>query len=428
MENTPLFSPRADSLSVTEARYYQDLLYRTVKIGTELEFALPKGVLREEFQHKIEALLEPSRDMKQLGRLGVFNVIKEHCGIEILITGRHPHWSTLVDQYRRIIVPLLRHKIRMRPTCGFHFHLLQVETAEHIPEIILANFWNMSRLFAPALKFLTSGGKTRDALCRRRQHNAHQEFIRLCPTRMTMPEIRGSLKKSLDVPEHQNFFNLEHMEFHEDGSISNLHIELRFPDGDLCPLSITAKTFLFLTMLLKAVEISKFGLLDVESHPDWKRNGELLDMISNNNGKLASSDTSAVSDEILDEFRSSSRSLLQFLKSIFLTMNTPGEVILQDLAENPVSLRRIKERSWTEINTELASLIPASRDFDNRDYDLMKIIELGLITAVQDEEAWYNKVAESMQLSVVKVRQLLRFHTDRIPVWNSEIGAVVFSR
>ncbi|MCI5166090.1 MAG: hypothetical protein D3903_08325, partial [Candidatus Electrothrix sp. GM3_4] len=145
----PAFLPRPDSLTLLDARYFQDLLYRAVKIGTELEFALPKGVLREKFQPRIEEALQPSGDMNQLGGLGVYDVIKEHCGIEILVIGRHPHWDALLNQYNRIILPLLAEKIRMRATCGLHFHILGTGLAEEIPEIILANFWNIARLFAP---------------------------------------------------------------------------------------------------------------------------------------------------------------------------------------------------------------------------------------------------------------------------------------
>ncbi|MCW5214616.1 hypothetical protein VU13_04845, partial [Desulfobulbus sp. US5] len=278
----PDFLRRPDSLTLPDARYFQDLLYRAVKIGTELEFALPKGVLRQEFQPRIVEALQPSGDMNQLGELGVYDVIREHCGIEILVIGRHPHWDALLNQYNRIILPLLAEKIRMRPTCGLHFHILGTGLAEEIPEIILANLWNIARLFAPGLKFITSAGENRQALCRRRQNNAHQEFMRLSPEKKSMAEIQAVLKKSIIVPEHQNFFNIEHVCFNASGNISNFHLEFRFPDGDLCPVSITAKTFLFMTMMLKAVEISKFGLLKVDSG-SLETNNRLMDMISNNN-------------------------------------------------------------------------------------------------------------------------------------------------
>lgn len=424
----PAFLTRPDSLTLADARYFQDLLYRAVKIGTELEFALPKGVLRQDFQARIEEALHPSGDMNRLGELGVYDVIKEHCGVEILVIGRHPHWDALLHQYQRIILPLLVEKIRMRPTCGLHFHILGTGLAEEIPEIILANLWNMARLFAPGLKFLTSGGENRRALCRRRQHNAHQEFMRLSPEQQSMADIQQVLKKSLDVPEHQNFFNIEHVRFNESGSISDFHLEFRFPDGDLCPVSITAKTFLFLTMMLKAVEISKFGLLKLDSGPLMEKNIKLMDMISNNDGKLATSDTAAINDSVLEQYRNNARGLLFFLKSIFLLLDNPGEPVLQQLAGEPISLRRAQGKSWEEIEGELLSHINPRPPLDSSDYELIKIIELGLLTGIGSKNCWLDAAAEFLRLPKKEIRQRLQNYTDRSPVWQEELGSMVFLR
>ena len=424
----PAFLGRPDNLTLPKARYFQDLLYRAVKIGTELEFALPKGVLRQDFQPRIEETLQPSRDMNRLGELGVYDVIREHCGIEILVIGRHPHWEALLDQYHRIILPLLAEKIRMRPTCGLHFHILGTGLAEEIPEIILANFWNMIRLFAPGLKFITSAGKNRQALCRRRQHNAHQELMRLSPEKQSMAEIQTALKKSLDGPAHQNFFNIEHVCFSESGNISNLHLEFRFPDGDLSPVSITAKTFLFLTMMLKAVEISKFGLLQVDNLSLLKTNKLLMDMISNNEGKLATSDTSAIDDTTLKKYQNNAQELLSFLKSIFLLLDNPCEPVLQQLALKPISLQRNQGKSWEEINNELLSHINPQPALDKVDYEIIKIIELGLLTGIGNQESWFDAAARFLHLSVKEITTRLQRYSNRSPVWQHELGSMVFLR
>lgn len=424
----PAFLSRPDSLTLPDARYFQDLLYRAVKIGTELEFALPKGVLREEFQPRIEEALQPSGDMNQLGELGVYDVIREHCGIEILVIGRHPHWDALLNQYNRIILPLLAEKIRMRPTCGLHFHILGTGLAEEVPEIILANLWNMARLFAPGLKFITSAGKNRQALCRRRQHNAHQEFMRLSPEKQSMSEIQDVLKKSMDVPEHQNFFNIEHIRFSESGNIANFHLEFRFPDGDLCPVSITAKTFLFMTMMLKAVEISKFGLLKVDSGPLMKTNNKLIDMISNNNGKLATSDTAAVDDTALEKYRNNAQGLLFFLKSIFLLLDNPGETVLRQLASEPISLRRSQGKSWEEIEDDLLSHIHPQPALDSSDYELIKIIELGLLPSIGNKNCWLEAAAQFLHLPKKEISKRLQSYKNRSPVWQEELGSIVFLR
>ena len=39
-----IFFERSDCLSHEESLYWKDLLYRVIKVGTELEYALPQGV------------------------------------------------------------------------------------------------------------------------------------------------------------------------------------------------------------------------------------------------------------------------------------------------------------------------------------------------------------------------------------------------
>ncbi len=426
-EEQPIFSCRPDSLSFAQATYYQDLLYRTLKIGTELEFALPQRVRREDLEKELTAELKPSQDMNNLGRLGVFDISKEHCGIEIRVIGRHPHWDAQVHQYRQIMAPLWRNKVRMRPTCGLHFHLLGVGLSEPVPEIILANLWNIMRRYGPGLKFLTSGGESTAALCRRRQHNAHQEFMRRGPESLTVAEIQQHLKKSFDVPEHQNFFNLEHLRFNDKGEISTFHVEFRFPDGDLSPLSITAKVFLFLVMMLKAVEISKFGLLHVGKTSQWQRKKELLDLISNNDGKLATSDTAACLP-YLDEYRQNASSLLRFLKSIFILLDNPAELILQSLAESPISLRRHRGLDWQQIDQELQGLVGSEEKMDEGDYKLCKIIEMGLVEQKEDFQSWLVSAAYLCNCPPEEVSKRLEKYERRNPIWSQKLGCMVFFR
>jgi hypothetical protein len=83
------------------------------------------------------------------------------------------------------------------------------------------------------------------------------EMVRHSPGLLTMRQIQELLRQSRVVPEHQNFLNLEHLRFTESGHIHPFHLEFRFPDADLSPTSVTAKTFLFLAILLKAVDLTR---------------------------------------------------------------------------------------------------------------------------------------------------------------------------
>lgn len=426
-EEGAVFSSRQDTLSFAEATYYQDLLYRTVKIGTEIEFALPKGAQRGDLEPALRRILEPSQSMDDLGRLGVYDISKEHCGIEIRVIGRHPHWGALLSQYQQIIEPLLQHNVRIRPTCGLHFHLIGIGLSEPIPELIMANLWNIMRRYAPGIKFLTSGGESQTALCRRRQHNAHQEFVKQSPELTSMQDIQLVLRESFDVPEHQNFFNLEHLLFTPKGELQNFHVEFRFPDGDLSAHSITAKTFLFLVMMLKAVEISKFGLLHVGSTKQFERKVELLDLISNNNGKLATSDTSEAWS-FLQEYQENSQSLLRFLKSTFILLDNPAEMILQSLSKRPVSLRRCEGLCWQEIDTELERFSQPEVAMDRLDYRIVKVVELGLVSQVDMEQEWLVRTAEFVNCQVDELKKRLVKYRQRKPVWSEELGRIVFFR
>ncbi len=201
----PIVLGRKDLLSLSDVSYWKDLFYRLIKVGTEIEVAPPKGSTREEFEQKVIAVVEPSGTYDNLGSIGVLDVAPEHCGLEIRVIGRQPHFKALQQQYLTITSRLLELGSRARSTCGLHFHLLTPTLAEPVPEIILANLWNLVRRYSPELRFITSSGETRKGLCRRRNHTSHTEMVRYSPIHMTMQEIQNELHLSKQVPEHQNF-------------------------------------------------------------------------------------------------------------------------------------------------------------------------------------------------------------------------------
>ncbi len=429
---------RSDTLTSDQALYWKDLLYRTVKIGTEVEFALPKGVSKEDLMpHLIEAL-QPTQDLNRLGRYGVLNVVSEHCGVEIQVIGRLPYYTALLQQYRDLFAQLPE-GIRARPTCGLHYHVLAVGLAEPVPEIILANVWNLTRRYAPHLRFLTSAGDQMTALCRRRNYTSHLEMVRLSPGTMSMAQIQQALRESRVVPEHNNFLNLEHVVFNEDGSIRVLHYENRFPDADLSPTSIVAKTFLFLAILLKAVELSQYGVIHVGKIDEWRRKCQLLDWLSNNDGNLATSDTSQITPEIIDELRAGCQELLELLKPVFVRFarasgegseEHPAFEVLSLLAETPLSLLRASGRGWSEIEqllSERAAAVTSDNMWDKSDKRLIRAIELAELTGYPAPEAWKWEVARELFLTPQELeKRLERLNNWRGLKWDAELGTMVF--
>jgi hypothetical protein len=399
-----------------------------LKIGTELEFSLPRGTQTDPFREHLTHRLKPSRDFAHLGELGILDVVKDHCGVELQIIGRHPYWYSLLHQYQQIIKILLDEQIRMRQTCGLHFHLIAIGLSEPIPQIVLANLWNLVRRHAPGLKYLFSGGDLPHGICRRRQHNAHQEMVSITPVFQEMNQIQRRLRNSLVVPEHHNFFNLEHVVFNDAGEVKTFHLEMRFPDGDMTPTSIVAKTFLFLALVLKSVEISKYGLIHSGKKKDWERKKQLLDLLSNNEGELARSDTSGIKAAERQELTANAMDLLHFLKSIFNKFSNPAYAVLTHLAQNPISQYRIEKKNWQEIEQILQGFASYPTFLDETDHHIIKIIELGLDRKKNSVEAWLSSVAATVGIPKNELKSRIDRFLERYPKWDAEIGSYVFSR
>jgi hypothetical protein len=432
----PIVLRRADILSPVDASYWKDLFYRVIKIGTELEVAPPKGKARADFETGIRTALMPSGSLEDLGVNGVLDVSPEHCGIEIRIIGRHPHFRSLQKQYASIMNVLKEHGSRTRPTCGLHFHMLTPTLAEPVPEIILANLWNLVRRYAPELRFITSGGDTRSALCRRRNHNSHLEMVRHSPSILHMSEIQKILKDSRIVPEHQNFLNLEHIGFTENGSVNPFHLEFRFPDADISPTSVSAKTFLFLALALKSVDLSQYGVIHVGKVVPWRRKVALLDMLSNNDGNLATSDTTSITDEIIEEIRQGCYELLDLLAPAFEWFNlgtfagiNPSLDVLLALSERPISLMRCSGYDWDEIETLLAMRTDIDDSgLDEMDRRLMQRIELGEWAGQPSIDAWQWHAARELFLPPQELeRRLSKIVSLRGLRWDARQGTMVFN-
>lgn len=426
----PIILRRTNTLTPVEASYWKDLLYRAAKIGTELEVSPPKRTTRPDFETALIQLLHPSGSLEDLSANGVLDVKAEHCGVEIRIIGRHPHFRAIQRQYATIMTGLLNSGARARPTCGLHFHLLTPGLAEPVPEIVLANLWNLTRRYAPELRFLTSGGDKPEALCRRRNHTSHLEMVKLSPATMNMAEIQQHLNDSQVVPKHQNFLNLEHIQFTPTGQVHPFHLEFRFPDASLSATAVTAKTFLFLAMVLKAVDLSQYGVIHVGKIKPWQRKIALLNMLSNNDGNLASSDTSQITPEIMAELQQGGYELLDLLASTFERFeDNPAMEVLLALADQPLSLRRCAGYTWPEIEAQLAQRAALNDiGLDKTDQRLMQRIELGEWHSHPSADAWHWHAARELYLTPQELeRRLQRLAMLRGMRWDTRQGTMVFT-
>jgi hypothetical protein len=193
---------------------------------------------------------------------------------------------------------------------------------------------------------------------------------------------------------------------------------------------VTAKTFLFLALLMKAVDLSQYGVIHVGKIQKWQRKVKILNMLSNNEGALASSDTTAVSDDIIEELRQGSYELLDLLAPIFDRWeDNPALDVLLLLAERPVSLLRCAGYDWEQIEAILAERAGAdSIGLDATDNHLMRCIELGEFSGQASLEMWQWYTARELFLTPHDLeRRLEKLRQLRGLRWDERQGTMVFT-
>jgi len=418
----------AQNLDIVQAKFWQNFLLRNLKVASEIEIALPRGSRREDFHQKLQKLFQPTKDYHRFGEYGVYDVVVEHCGIEIQVIGTVPYYPFLLAQYNKIFSVLSSVGARTKATCGLHFHFLCETLLDPLPSIIMENFWNLIRFFAPELKYITSAGERPRGICRRRNHNSHLELVKWETGEISLQQIQEFLRKSPQVPEHQNFLNLQHLVFNHKGAISNLHFELRFLDADLCPASLVAKIFLCLSLLLCAIEISQLGRAKCGDSQLWKKKTSILDRLSNNDGTLAESDTSSLTSDDFQFLKEKTEQMLNFLRIVLISFpQNPSLRVLEFLKENPLSFLRARGWSWQNIARVLAQLgKPENREIEIES-KLEELINFSEITGCSSEEIWKKLACGLLNLTPDQLeRTLFRLARLKRIAWNQEQGSYLF--
>jgi len=143
-------------------------------------------------------------------------------------------------------------------------------------------------------------------------------------------------------------------------------------------------------LAIKAVEISRWGLLKVGDEEWLKRARSMKNIILNGCGDWSGSRTSDTS-KLIDNreyFIEESIDLVTQLKAILLKVG-PAYDVLMKLAEKPVAVRLIEGDSWEKIEKDLSVKINKEDEVGIR---LEEIIDLHLIDDCKSTEEWITEV------------------------------------
>jgi hypothetical protein len=231
--------------------------------------------------------------------------------------------------------------------------------------------------------------------------------------------------------------NYNYTDFSKDGSIKRLHVELRVSDGIISPSAVAAMSCLYYALMIKAVEISRYGVLEVGDDNWMARAREIKNAILNGCGAYDGGrfgDTRNL-HKYYEDLRGESLDLVHQLKHALLSIG-PSYTVLEKLAERPIALRRIDGETWEEIENDLAVIMNEEGMFEAA---LNEYIDLRLVDECKDMDEWIEVVSKALnsdsELELEKdeeeIREMVADYVsgrkeDGEIIWSTSLGAAVF--
>jgi len=190
------------------------------------------------------------------------------------------------------------------------------------------------------------------------------------------------------------FINYSHMRFNEEGDVSCLHLEARYLDGMFSPTAIAAHACLMYGMMLKAVELSAYGLLKAGDNAYMEEQKTMFSLLCNNKfgegfGEVRVSDTSKFYPYI-PKVQDQVKELINLVRGVLV--HDPGAIYaLEQLAKRSVAQMRIDGMDWDQIESSL--YYGNSKKDQGVEKNIQEILNTSSVCGCADKEEWINTVA-----------------------------------
>ncbi len=403
----------------------------------------------ESVRREMKELLMPSGFVGKVGKSGALDVIKDGSlvggGIEVPTVGRRVHWQSFYQMSKGILDPIVNRGGFVNERCGQHFHVLTGyfkkngpqninELEEPLPEIVLANLHQLHRRYELAMFWMMSGGNQIEHLTRWARFR--QSIYQYSALRHKMGRIQKELAANIvcmgGTNQNGKYASVAYhfCQFNEVGDVDTLHFENRIADGCLSPAVITSWAMLCYALVLKAVRLSQYGVMEVGDAEYGRQVKEvsphLIDGATRSWDGSRFADTSGIGPSI-PFLKESSRELVQLLKPELHSLG-PAFHILMDLADKPCSLRLAEGDSWDKIEDDLYG----PYDKNSSPYEVAseeevrELIDLAGIVECDHVEGWIEEVSANLgqepQIVEEAVRSLLTSGKYR---WSEAIGSLI---
>lgn len=402
--------------------------------------------------------LKPNNTYGQVNDTGVHSITTDGSllgkkGAEIITVGRRVDYWEFFKMANNILKLADEKGAYLNERCSTHMHVLASyygkmlpgqdkmgvpvkvnEMEKDMPEIILANLHQLVRRYQNAMTWMMMG------------LNEPQRMTRWEKFRVSVLPVSAVVNHMRDVQSEVSqhaggnkygWINYNNIEFSKSGDIRRMHVEFRAADGLMSPSAVAALGCMYYALVIKAVEISRYGVVEIGTQEWMEQAQRAKDAILNNMKSYQDGDrfgdTSHVG-EFQELYIAEALDLVRQLKSILIKIG-PAYEVLEKLAEKPCALRRCEGQTWQQIEEDLAVIVNEEGRFE---IALSEIVTLNQISECKDETEWIREVGQALrsdpELAIdpdnAEVEDSVREFVEKNKedgrmVWSTRIGAPI---
>ena len=371
----------------------------------------------DEIRAQVIEKMDPSQSYGDVRGSGVHSITTDGSllgkkGMEVITVGRRVDYWEFYKMCKNIIDTAVKRNAYVNERTSIHMHLLASyygkmfpgdssssgipanisELERSMPEIILANFHQLCRRFQNAITWMSIGLDEPHRITRWEKFRV--SVLDTSAIMNTMSGVKEAVSQNAGGNKY-GWVNYNYTQFDRQGDISRLHLEMRMMDCLLSPSAAAAFACMFYAMMIKSVEISRWGVVEIGDNVWMEQTKRIKKALMNGTGGYDGerfSDTSNL-HKYYDILIGESLELVRQLKHILIKIG-PAYQVLEKLAERPCGLRRCQGDSWDTIEKELAVFINEDDIFAQA---LVECIDLRYISECRDPEEWIAEIGKVLR-------------------------------
>jgi hypothetical protein len=391
----------------------------------------------QNIRHKLTQEFEPTKHYGTVNKSGVVSITTDGSlagdkGVEIITVGRRVDYWEFYTMIKRILERVSECGGYLNDRTGTHMHVLTSyyereanEMEKPLPQIVLANFHQLCRRYQNALTWMTIALDDPDHMTRWEKFRV--SVLDHSAVKKDMRQVSEDISRSCTErggKDKYGFVNYCMTRFKGE-DIDRFHVEFRQSDSTMCPTYYAALACLHYALVIKAVEISRYGLLKVGDEAWLKKAKQMKELILNgcgDYGNVRVGNTKKLLDH-RDYFIRESLDLVNQLKGILIKFGPSYEVLIK-LAERPVAMRRIDGDKWEDIEKSLAVEMKA---VDQLELKMSEIIDLRLIDECGSIEEWVSEVQRCIMEANDLEREVSRAEIESFVSGKMREGEMIWS-